>query len=65
MLFKKLRGICLEKDCHEKATHFGIAGDKRKGLCDKHYEEFHNIVGDLDNLLKQLKKEVDESINEK
>lgn len=57
MMLKRIRKICLEKDCKNKATHFGINGRKSNCLCEKHYREYieHiNIIKNLSNEIREM-----------
>lgn len=40
MILKRIRKICLRTGCKNKATHFGVGGKMRNGLCDVCYMEY-------------------------
>lgn len=55
-MLKRLRKICLAKNCKCKSTHFGIGGKRNNGLCNYHYNEFMSLSNDLIQNAKFYKK---------
>lgn len=52
-IVKVLRKQCLRTGCKNKATHFGINGHRKYGLCDNCWQEWCGLLEDEEDKLDE------------